>query len=231
MECNFADDATTSVSSGDGVVSVSVGGNVDISCTSTGVPVPTITWTLNNQETNFSQTNISTETDIAIFGAGRIEVTPGNVVSTLHIVNAQYPADDGVYVCTGSNTHAGVTTNSSAMVTVQVLGTLLTSGPLCTVIPCFHSSVSPEVAVTADSTRVGPNGDVTLTCSVTRGNPMTFNYTWIHVDTSTPLTAETSPTLSLSSFSEDDVGTYRCEVRNEAGLGMDNITIAFGGES
>ena len=85
--------------------------------------------------------------------------------------------------------------------------------------------------MTADSTRVGPNGDVTLTCSVTRGNPMTFNYTWIHVDTSTPLTADTSPTLSLSSFSEDDVGTYRCEVRSEAGLGMGNITIELGGES
>ena len=49
----------TSVGSGDGVVSVSEGGNVDISCTSTGVPVPTITWTFDNQETNFSKTNIS----------------------------------------------------------------------------------------------------------------------------------------------------------------------------
>ena len=106
-------------------MSVIEGGNVDISCTSTGVPVPTITWTLNNQGTNFSQTSISTDTDITILGGGNIEVTPGNLMSTLHIVNAQYPADDGVYVCTGSNTHAGVTTNSSAKVTVQVLGTLL----------------------------------------------------------------------------------------------------------
>ena len=89
------------------------------------------------------------------------------------------------------------------------------------------------MTVFTNFTRLRPDSDVTLMCNVASNNthPMSFNYTWIHVDTSTPLTSENSPTLSLSSFSEDDVGTYRCEVRSEAGLGMGNITIELGGES
>lgn len=73
--------------------------------------------------------------------------------------------------------------------------------------------------------------DVTLTCSVSRGNPMAYTYTWFHVDTSTTLTAETSPTLRLSSISMDELGTYHCEVKNEAGIGTDIGAVKFQGES
>ncbi len=53
-------------------------------------------------------------------GSDRV-VTPGRVVSTLHIVNAQYPRNDGVYTCTGSNSQL----NSTANVIVQVIGTVI----------------------------------------------------------------------------------------------------------
>ena len=118
-------DANTSVSSGDGVVSVIEGGNVDISCISTGVPVPTITWTLNNQTISFTQTDTPTNYQVTVTGEDTslvTVVTPGNVVSTLHIVNAQYPANTGEYVCTGSNTHAGITIDSPSTIIIGIQG-------------------------------------------------------------------------------------------------------------
>ena len=113
--------ANTSVSSGANVT-VSEGGSVNISCTSIGSPVPTISWTLNNQMTRFTKTDLSTEPSVAVTTPPNFAVTDGRAESTLQIVDTQYPADDGVYVCTGSNTHDGVTTSTSAMITVQVSG-------------------------------------------------------------------------------------------------------------
>ena len=72
--------------------------------------------------TRFNQTDISTEPSVAVTTPPNIAITDGVAESTLQIVDTQYPADDGVYVCTGSNTHDGVTTSTSAMITVQVLG-------------------------------------------------------------------------------------------------------------
>ena len=104
------------------MVTVSEGGSVDISCTSIASPVPTISWTLNNQITRFNKTDLSTEPSVAVTTPPNFAVTDGVAESTLQIVNAQYPADDGVYVCTGSNTHDGDTTSTSAMITVRVSG-------------------------------------------------------------------------------------------------------------
>ena len=104
------------MSNGADVVTVNNGGSVDISCTSLGVPVPTIAWTFNGMKTPYRQTDSSTQPVIRRYG----ESTPGRVVSTLHIVNPSYPANDGVYVCTGS-IHAGVQ-SSSALITLQILG-------------------------------------------------------------------------------------------------------------
>ena len=58
---------------------------------------------------------------------------------------------------------------------------------------------------------------------------MTYTYSWTHEGTA--LTDETSATLTLSSFSMDDVGTYSCRVGNDAGTGIDSITIRLGGEA
>ena len=85
---------------------------MNISCTSTGIPVPTITWTLNNQQTTFKDVETN-----AIDTA-----TPGNVISTLYIVDAQYPTHDGMYTCTGNNTVNGLILTSNVSITVQVQG-------------------------------------------------------------------------------------------------------------
>lgn len=87
------------------------------------------------------------------------------------------------------------------------------------------------VEVTADRNRVGLGGDVTLTCSVIIGDStMTYNYTWTHIDNSSVLITETSPTLNLYPFSSmNEIGAYSCEVRSYVGYGMDTITIELGG--
>ncbi len=119
-------DANTTISDGfTNMVTVVEGGDVDISCTSTGVPVPTITWTLNNQTTPFSQTDVSTDFSIRIERDSSSNLVPvitsGNLVSTLHIVNAQYPSHDGVYECTGDSDTGG-TSSHTITLTVQIPG-------------------------------------------------------------------------------------------------------------
>ena len=87
---------------------------MNISCTSTGVPVPNITWTLNNQPTTFNDSDVVTN----IIDAA----TPGNVISTLYIVDAQYPTHDGMYICTGSNIINGLIFTSNVSISLQVQG-------------------------------------------------------------------------------------------------------------
>ena len=117
-------DASTTVNDGASVVTVSEGGSVDISCTSTGVPAPTITWRLNNQTAPFNQTDLTTPTDIRVNINFVVDtIINGSVVSTLHIVNAQYPTHDGVYECIGDNSNGGSAPPNIANITVQVQGT------------------------------------------------------------------------------------------------------------
>ena len=83
--------------------------------------------------------------------------------------------------------------------------------------------------MTADVIRVAVGGDVTLTCTVTRAIPMIYTYTWTNVDTSNDtsntLLGETTATLILSSITEEEIATYRCDVNNSAGTGSDTIII------
>ena len=102
-------DANTTVD-GEGAVAVIEGGSVDISCTSTGVPAPNITWKLNNESVPFHRTDITTP---ATFMAG--SATLGKVVSTLHIVRVRPLLHLGVYQCIGNN---GGSTSSSVNVSV-----------------------------------------------------------------------------------------------------------------
>ena len=99
---------------------------MDISCKSTGGPVPTITWTFNNQPTNFSQTDVITQATTESVrqpdGTFVSIVMPGNVMSTLHIVITQYPTHDGVYTCTGNNSMDVSATTSSVNIIVEVQG-------------------------------------------------------------------------------------------------------------
>lgn len=87
--------------------------------------------------------------------------------------------------------------------------------------------------MTADRTRVGLDSDATLTCTATGGNPMTYqSYTWTHMENLTSLVNETSSTLNLIRISMDELGTYRCDVRNTGDVvGTNTITIELGGGS
>ena len=70
----------------------------------------------------------------------------------------------------------------------------------------------------------------TLTCTVTRSNPMgSYTYRWMHNNSIT--LNETSNMLTVSILTESDVGVYRCEVTNSAGLsGSNSTTIELGGK-
>jgi hypothetical protein len=89
----------------------------------------------------------------------------------------------------------------------------------------INSLAAPTVSVTADHTRVVLRGSVTLTCTVTRANPTTYSYSWKFNEEL--LVGQVAPTLRLSSFTSEDVGTYTCQVMNHAGPGMDSIDIRF----
>ena len=90
--------------------------------------------------------------------------------------------------------------------------------------------VPPEVQVTVTLTRVVVGNSTTLTCTVTRSNPMgSYTYRWVHNNSIT--LSETSSMLTVNIMTESTVGTYRCEVTNSAGLsGNDTTTIELGGE-
>ena len=85
--------------------------------------------------------------------------------------------------------------------------------------------------------RIQLGGTVTLTCTVIRSNPSNnYTYTW----TLLPATAVSGPTASTQSTDmlavtfdmEDDYGTYRCSVENDAGLvGTADIVIEEGCKS
>ena len=93
-------------------VSVLESKDVNISCTSIGSPVPIIIWMINNLPISFIQTDQITQPT----------TTTGNVISTLHIVDAQYPTHDGVYTCTGNNSMDASDNTSIVNITVQVQG-------------------------------------------------------------------------------------------------------------
>ena len=86
--------------------------------------------------------------------------------------------------------------------------------------------VIPEVEITAAFTRVNFGENLTLTCSVIRGNPTNYIYSIVHIDS---MTTTAGPTRLLTGIQESDLGTYRCDVTNDAGTGSANITIELGG--
>ena len=121
----FSEDANTTALTPTPVV-ILEGGSTDISCRSVGAPAPSITWELDNQIVSFEQTDTITQFEATLTGAvgGQrdVVVTPGIIISDLHIVSARYPDHDGVYTCIGTNSDNLNVASSSATVTVQVRG-------------------------------------------------------------------------------------------------------------
>ncbi len=75
-------------------------------------------------------------------------------------------------------------------------------------------AVIPEVETTATEIFVRTGNDITITCSVRRGNPSNYVYTITNTDTSS---TTTGPTRTLTSIQMTDLGTYRCDVMLELG--------------
>ena len=117
-------DASTTANNGS-LVRVVEGESVTISCTSTGAPVPTITWTFNTQPVQIIPTKVVTESQAMLVRTNPndfiSDIVVGNIMSSISIVNAQYPEDDGEYTCIGTN-DIQMMNCSSAMITVQVVG-------------------------------------------------------------------------------------------------------------
>ena len=116
----MTDNANTAAVGNTAIV-IAEGGGADISCRSVGAPVPSIRWEVHNQTTSFEQTDTVTPFEATMTGPPgnrSVNLTPGNIVSTLHIVHARFPDHDGVYTCIGTNADI----SSVASVTVQVHG-------------------------------------------------------------------------------------------------------------
>ncbi|XP_064386845.1 uncharacterized protein LOC135335316 isoform X3 [Halichondria panicea] len=182
------------------------GSSADISCRSVGAPVPSITWEVNNQTTNFEQTDTETPfvaTLTGTIGNRGVDVTPGSVDSSLHIVSATYPDHDGVYTCIGANSEDRTVASSSSFVTVQI-------------------NVIPVVEISATKIMVAFGDDVTITCSVQKGNPSNYLYVITNVNTTS---TTIGPTRILTGIEAADFGIYRCDVTNNAGTGSAAIKI------
>ena len=95
--------------------------------------------------------------------------------------------------------------------------------------PFLSFAVVPEVEVTSNAPNNGINigGTITLTCSVSRGNPTSYTYEWSLWGSNDRIT-ETSNTLTFSVTSVNQLGTYECIVDNGIGTGSGNITIVEG---
>ena len=82
--------------------------------------------------------------------------------------------------------------------------------------------------ITATQTFINLGDNVTINCSVLRGNPTNYLYIITHISTSS---TTSDPTLTLTDIQVADLGTYRCDVTNDAGTGSASLTIEQGGEA
>ena len=216
-------------------VALSEGNNANITCSSSGEPYPTISWTLRDQSTRFDQTDITTERLILRVRNAQDELVPeftsGSTLSTLHIVNAQYPADNGVYQCTGLNYHGGENFTHTEEIIVQVQGKLKDAmyKSAMSIVKHYSIPVPPVLDLTTDQLVVPAGDSLNLSCNVVSANPIPNMYTWTYVNDGLTLT-ETSNILILFPVTLDNVGTYRCEATNLAGTGMDSLSFHLAGQ-
>ena len=98
--------------------------SVNITCTSSGAPLPTIRWTHNgSDEIPFNHTEEAVDFEVQLKGYIFLSATLtrlGIVRSTLHIQNIHYPDDEGEYACIGSNIGTRIRATSSDSFTLRV---------------------------------------------------------------------------------------------------------------
>lgn len=109
-------------------MTVSEGNSVIISCISFGAPVPSLTWFFDGEVAPFTPTEVIDSEDVTLVRSDPnddnspfVPESLSNIVSNLRIVNAQYPANDGIYTCSGTNDDQGKNV-SNATIAVQVIG-------------------------------------------------------------------------------------------------------------
>ena len=103
-------------------VTITEGMSRQVSCMSTGIPVPSITWRINNQTTSFFQMDTITDVSFEMSRNVTTGIQKGSTDSVLYIENAQYPIHHGIYECTAINTDNLVNFSSSATITVHIQG-------------------------------------------------------------------------------------------------------------
>ena len=103
-------------------VTILEGGSANISCASTGNPIPTISWELRGSTAPFQQSNRVSDYQATAIGNQQLSFTQGNVSSVLQITSAAYPAHSGQYTCVGFSSHGGRSRTSHATITVDVQG-------------------------------------------------------------------------------------------------------------
>ena len=103
-------------------VTITEGMNGQVSCMATGIPVPSITWRINNQTTSFFQMDTITDVSFEMKSSVTTGIQRGSIVSVLYIENAKYPTHHGIYECTAVNTDNLVNFSSSATITVHIQG-------------------------------------------------------------------------------------------------------------
>ena len=80
-----------------------------------------------------------------------------------------------------------------------------------------------EIIATITAVIIGE--DVTITCSVLRGDPSSYSFSIIHNDS----VISFNSTHTLTNIQATDLGTYYCGVTNDAGTGSARVTIKQGG--
>lgn len=103
-------------------VTVLEGSSVNISCTSTGNPIPTILWELQGSPAPFQQSSRVSGYQATMTGNQQLSFTQGNISSVLHITSAAYPAHNGQYTCVGFSLHSGKIRTNNATISVNVQG-------------------------------------------------------------------------------------------------------------
>ena len=101
------------------VVSVDEGSSVNITCNSVGIPAPTITWWMNDQLVPLTPIESITDPTERGFSSFLQDIMLGSINSTIEIVDAQYPENNGTYICIGTNE---INSSSDSSISVQVVG-------------------------------------------------------------------------------------------------------------
>ena len=80
--------------------------------------------------------------------------------------------------------------------------------------------------IASHTTVIVGQDDVIIECTVLRGNPSNYSYNITNVDTGN---TTLDSFLVLTNIQVTDLGTYRCDVTNDAGTGSASVTIEQGG--